>query len=117
MTALYLALAFSGECGAAVSDAKPVELTRAGIEYSSATLKPARMGGEFGIAVVFDGTDDLHFYAKSDTAPMAGSELKEVWSTLGADAGGGTPEEMQAFVASEIAKWSKVVKDSGAKLD
>jgi thiol:disulfide interchange protein DsbD len=34
------------------------------------------MGGEPGVAVIFDGTDDLHYYAKAETAPAAGFELK-----------------------------------------
>ncbi len=54
----------------------PVELARAEKEFSSAHLEPARMGGEFGIAVIFEGTDDLHYYAKAETAPAAGFELK-----------------------------------------
>jgi hypothetical protein len=36
---------------------------------------------------------------------------------LGAEAGGQPPEVMQQFVTAEITKWSKAVKDSGAKLD
>ena len=48
---------------------------------------------------------------------LAGSELKGIWQTLGAEAGGQSPEEMARFVDSEIKKWAKVVKDSGAKLD
>jgi tripartite-type tricarboxylate transporter receptor subunit TctC len=28
-----------------------------------------------------------------------------------------TPEELMAFVRTEIPKWAKAVKDSGAKLD
>ena len=35
----------------------------------------------------------------------------------GLDAVGGTPEELAAYQKSEIAKWAKVVKDSGAKAD
>ena len=30
---------------------------------------------------------------------------------------GGAPEELAAYQKSEIAKWSKVVKDSGAKVE
>ena len=30
---------------------------------------------------------------------------------------GGTPEQLGDFIRSEIVKWAKVVKDSGAKLD
>ena len=48
---------------------------------------------------------------------LAGSELKGIWQTLGAEAGGQSPEEMARFVDTEIKKWAKVVKDSGAKLD
>ena len=48
---------------------------------------------------------------------LAGKELKDTWTALGADAGGQSPEEMQKFVESELVKWAKAVKDSGAKLD
>lgn len=48
---------------------------------------------------------------------LAGSELKTLWESLGAEPGGQSPEEMAKFVESEVAKWAKVVKDSGAKLD
>ena len=54
----------------------PVELVRVEKEFSSAHLEPARMDGEPGIAVIFEGTDDLHYYAKAETAPAAGFELK-----------------------------------------
>mgnify|MGYP006214329975 CR=1 FL=1 len=35
----------------------------------------------------------------------------------GADAGGMPPAEMEKLVKAEIAKWAKVVKDAGAKVD
>jgi len=54
----------------------PVELARHQNEFSSARIEPARMGDKFGVAVIFEGTDDLHYYAKPETAPAAGFELK-----------------------------------------
>lgn len=48
---------------------------------------------------------------------LAGKELKDIWNSLGADSGGQPSEEMRQYVDAEIRKWSKVVKDSGAKLD
>jgi tripartite-type tricarboxylate transporter receptor subunit TctC len=48
---------------------------------------------------------------------LAGKELKDTWTALGAEAGGQSPDDMRKFVDAEIGKWSKVVKDSGAKLD
>jgi len=53
-----------------------VELVRSEKEFSSARLEPAQMGGNAGIAVIFEGTDDLHYYAKAQTAPAPGFELK-----------------------------------------
>jgi thiol:disulfide interchange protein DsbD len=53
-----------------------VELARSGKDYSSARIEPARMGGKKGIAVVFEGTKDLHYYARSETAGAPGFQLK-----------------------------------------
>ena len=44
-------------------------------------------------------------------------ELKKVWEGQGATAGGESPAEFTKLVHSEIGKWAKVVKDSGAKID
>ena len=54
----------------------PVELARYEKEFSSAHLEPARMDGQRGVAVIFEGSDDLHYYAKPETAPAPGFELK-----------------------------------------
>ncbi|MFB0551954.1 MAG: protein-disulfide reductase DsbD family protein [Phycisphaerae bacterium] len=53
-----------------------IELVRSEKEFSSARLEPARIGEKAGIAVIFEGTDDLHYYAKAETAPAPGLELK-----------------------------------------
>jgi tripartite-type tricarboxylate transporter receptor subunit TctC len=54
---------------------------------------------------------------KEVVAAMNTPELKKIWAEQGAEAGGMPPEQMAALVKSEIAKWAKVVKDAGAKID
>ena len=51
--------------------------------------------------------------AKALTEPA----LKEFWFNQGAEPGGQTPAEFSKFIGDEIAKWGKVVKASGAKID
>jgi tripartite-type tricarboxylate transporter receptor subunit TctC len=48
---------------------------------------------------------------------MRSPELKGVWEAQGATAGGESPAEFQKLIHGEIAKWAKVVKDAGAKID
>ena len=55
-------------------------------------------------------------YAETVKA-LQSPELKNVWEGQGATAGGEPPAEFAKLVHSEIAKWAKVVKDSGAKID
>jgi tripartite-type tricarboxylate transporter receptor subunit TctC len=44
-------------------------------------------------------------------------DIKEIWATQGAGLGGMPPAEFDKLVKSEIAKWGKVVKDAGIKID
>ena len=44
-------------------------------------------------------------------------ETKERFIALGAEPVGNKPEEFAIYLKSEIAKWGKVVRDSGAKVD
>lgn len=48
---------------------------------------------------------------------LALPDVKEKLATLGLDPNPGTPEALTAVMQSETAKWAKVVKESGAKLD
>lgn len=45
-------------------------------QYSRVRLKVAQRDLQTGLSVLFQGTDDLHFYAKSETAPAPGFDLK-----------------------------------------
>ena len=44
-------------------------------------------------------------------------DVAERLKTLGLEAVLSSPEELSAYQASEITKWTKVVKESGAKID
>jgi len=57
-------------------DTAAVELARYEKEFSSVRLEPARRNSQPGIAVIFEGTDDLHYYARPETAPAPGYELR-----------------------------------------
>jgi tripartite-type tricarboxylate transporter receptor subunit TctC len=52
-------------------------------------------------------------FARVLTAP----EMKERLLTQGAEVRPDSPERLAAFIKSELARWQKVVKDSGAKFD
>lgn len=55
--------------------------------------------------------------AKEITAILQSEETKAYFASQGATAGGGTPEELQAFVNAETEKWARAVKASGARID
>jgi tripartite-type tricarboxylate transporter receptor subunit TctC len=44
-------------------------------------------------------------------------ETQERWATLGAEPTHNTPEQFSAYLKVDLTKWTKVVRDSGAKLD
>jgi tripartite-type tricarboxylate transporter receptor subunit TctC len=41
------------------------------------------------------------------------SETRERFAALGADVVANTPDEYRQFIASELAKWSRVIRQSG----
>ena len=48
---------------------------------------------------------------------LASEPLKTTWVSQGARPGPLTPAEMAGFVSSEIARWSRVAKDAGIKIE
>jgi tripartite-type tricarboxylate transporter receptor subunit TctC len=51
------------------------------------------------------------------TKVLAIPEVKDFLFNQGLDPAPGTPEQFGAYIKSEITKWAKVVKDSGARAD
>ena len=51
------------------------------------------------------------------TRIIALSAVKERWAALGAEAVNTTPEQFTAFLKTDIVKWQKVVRESGARMD
>jgi len=67
---------------------------------------------------VFDGHD--MFVAKLNAElkkALDQPDTKERFAAQGFSATWTTPEKFGAYIESEHAKWAKVVKDSGAKID
>jgi tripartite-type tricarboxylate transporter receptor subunit TctC len=54
---------------------------------------------------------------KDFNAALAASKLRQMLSAQGADAVGGTPEQFGKVIRADYAKWAKVVKESGARID
>ena len=86
--------------------AADVDLARYEDESSSARIEPARMGQQNGIAVVFTGTRDLHYYASPKTATAPGFELK-----VGAES-----DEFD-FGEAVFPKWEIVTDPFGNKVE
>ena len=50
-------------------------------------------------------------------AIVSAPEVREKFAALGAEPVGNTAEEFSALTKAELAKWSRIVKQSGAKVD
>ncbi len=48
---------------------------------------------------------------------LAQADMQQRLVAIGVDIKASTPEELAAFQRTELAKWAKIVKDSGAKVD
>ena len=54
---------------------------------------------------------------RETTRALADADVKKQFAAQGIDALGGTPEQFAAYIREETAKWARVVRASGAKLD
>jgi tripartite-type tricarboxylate transporter receptor subunit TctC len=54
---------------------------------------------------------------RATVATVNDPAVRKALTDLGIDVVGGTPEELRAYLKSEIPKWAEVVKTSGAKVD
>jgi thiol:disulfide interchange protein len=99
-------LIISGTEGRDTNDPGAIELARHETESSSAHIEPVRAGQQNGIAVVFTGTQDLHYYANPQTATAPGFELKVAAKSDHFD-----------FGAAVFPGWEIVTDPFGAKVE
>ncbi|MDQ3215329.1 MAG: tripartite tricarboxylate transporter substrate-binding protein, partial [Pseudomonadota bacterium] len=48
---------------------------------------------------------------------LAQPDMQQRLAAIGVDIHASTPDELAAFQRAELAKWGKIIKDSGAKVD
>ena len=72
----------------------------------------------FGIFVPAGTSRDIVARLNAEIVKIARlPDIRERMTSLGADAVGNTPEQFAAFLKADTAKWAKVVKASGAKIE
>src|SRR6185503_5683991 len=91
---------------------KPLAVTTTSRSFAAPNVPTMQEAGVPGTPK--EALDRMH---RETVKAMQSPELKQVWESQGATAGGEPPEEFAKLVRSEIDKWAKVVKDSGAKID
>jgi len=102
----------SAKRSAAVPDVPTIE------EAGGATLKGYEASSWFGLLAPAGTPAEVVSRIQQETAKAMGTPaLKERLQSQGAIPSGITPAEFSAFITAETAKWAKVVKASGAKVD
>lgn len=81
-------------------------------------LKGFETGSWFGMAVPTGTSRDIINKLHAETVrAIAAPELRNRMSAEGAEFVGDTPEQFTAFFRSELVKWGKAVRESGARVD
>lgn len=76
------------------------------------------VGGWFGVtAPAGTPREIVGRYNREIVAALARPEVRDRLANIGMDAVTSTPEQFAAFIAAEIAKWTPLVKASGAKAE
>jgi tripartite-type tricarboxylate transporter receptor subunit TctC len=100
----------SAERSAALPDLPTVE--------QAAKLKGFEASSWFGLLAPAGTPADIVQKLQQETAKaLASPTVKQRLLAQGAIPGGGSPQDFQKMIAAETAKWAKVVKTSGAKVD
>jgi len=72
----------------------------------------------FGILVPANTPPELVKLINAEAVKAINSpSVREKYAAMGAEPVGNTPAQFASFIKSEIAKWTRVVKESGAKVD
>jgi len=72
----------------------------------------------FGFAVPTGTSGDIVDRLNGEIGKaLAAPEVKQQLALQGIDVAGGTPEEFEAYLRAEFAKWARLVKESGATVD
>jgi tripartite-type tricarboxylate transporter receptor subunit TctC len=102
----------------AVSSAKRVSALPQVPTLAEAGLKGAETSSWYGVLVPARTPADIVNRLNAEVLKALGApEVREALTGEGGDVLGGSPAQFAAFLKSEQAKWSKVVKESGVKLD
>jgi tripartite-type tricarboxylate transporter receptor subunit TctC len=87
-------------------------------EVGGAALKGYEASSWFGLLAPAGTPADIVNRVQQETAKaLATPAMKERLLAQGAIPSGNTPAEFTRFIAAETAKWARVVKASGAKVD
>ena len=102
----------------AVSSAKRVAALPQVPTLAEANLKGAETSSWYGVLVPAKTPADIVKRLNAEVLKaLAAPEVREALAGEGGEVLGGSPAQFAAFLKAEQAKWSKVVRESGVKLD